>query len=72
MRLNQILSADWFPGKGLTQKELSQKELSLARFEAALGLVNDQKTALTANNAAVAMTRLQGLQAIANFHGSSS
>src|SRR5688500_5573021 len=42
---------------------------ALARLEAAVGLVDDVGAAPAADHAAVAVTRLQGLQRVADLHG---
>src|SRR5689334_23972362 len=42
---------------------------ALARFEAALGLVDDVDPALAADDAVVAVTAAQRLERIADFHG---
>src|SRR3982750_3128877 len=44
--------------------------LALARLEAAVGLVDDVGAAPTADHAAVAGGRLEGVQGIADLHGS--
>jgi hypothetical protein len=43
--------------------------LALASLKAAVRLVDDVGPAATANHPAIAMTRLQRLQGIANLHG---
>jgi hypothetical protein len=45
------------------------RALALASLEAAIRLVDDVGPAATANHPAIAMTRLQRLQGIANLHG---
>src|SRR4051812_49630969 len=45
------------------------KASALARLEAAVGLVDDVGTAPAADHAAVAVTRLEGLERIADLHG---
>jgi hypothetical protein len=42
--------------------------LTLAGFEAAVGLVNDVDPALAAHNPVIAMASPEGLQGVAHFH----
>lgn len=56
----------------LNQTNMANRILALACFKATLRLVDYVCTALTTNHTTIAVTRLQGLQAIANFHGPSS
>ena len=43
--------------------------LALARLEAAVGLVDDVGPAAATDDTAIAVTRLQGLERVANLHG---
>src|SRR4051812_49997589 len=45
------------------------KASALARLEAAVGLVDDVGAAPTADHAAVAVARLEGLERVADLHG---
>ena len=49
--------------------DLKALGLALPRLKPTIRLVDDVSTATTANHPAIAMTRLQRLQRIANLHG---
>ena len=54
------------PRSGVTHRE---RRLALARFEAALGLIDDVDAALAPDEAIVAMAAAQRFQRITDFHG---
>ena len=56
-------------GGSLMASAVEPRGLALARFEAAVGLVDDIGPAAAADHAAIAVARLQRLQAVANLHG---
>src|SRR5947209_6502998 len=57
------------PGQMSLRPRQSASGLALTRLEAAVRLVDDVRSAATADDTAIPMASLQGLQRIANLHG---
>src|SRR4051794_4071482 len=70
LRMSEREPTNAHPEEPLSLSKRRLEGLALARLEAAVGLVDDVGAAPAADHAAVAVARLEGLQGVADLHGS--